>query len=285
MVTDKRRGFSIRIFLPNGSPEGVRVIEKSNWSGQGVVCPRSMFSEAKSRVEFGKTGVYALVGPIAVAELPRIYIGEGDPVRPRLEQHAAKKDFWTSLILFTSKDANLNKAHVQYLEARLVQLAQDAKRCELDNGNRPDLPSLSEAEEAEMEGFLDEMRLCFPVLGVTVFERPSALSPGERILSLKSKGIEARGYESVDGFVVMAGSQAVGIEVPSLPSSVAELRKSLVDKGVFKQTAGAYTSSEDYAFSSPSLAAAVFLARTANGRTEWRDQSGRTLREIQEASS
>jgi hypothetical protein len=155
MIATPRRGFSIRIFLADGTPDGLRIVEKSNWIGRGVICPRSQFREAKVRPEFNKTGVYVLRGPSQEGDLPTVYIGEGDPVLPRVERHFATKDFWTSLILFTSKDENLNKAHVQYLEARLTALARDAKRCLLDNGNVPQLPSLSEADTAEMEGFLE----------------------------------------------------------------------------------------------------------------------------------
>jgi len=281
MVAQAKRGFSLHIFLPHGSAEGVRIIEKSNWDGLGLVCPRAQFAEVKSRDEFSRTGVYILLGPTA-SELPRVYVGEGDPLRQRLEQHAAKKDFWTSAVLFTGK--RLNKAHVQYLESRLVELAAEAKRCELDNGNRPDLPTLSEAEAAEVEGFLDEVRLCLPVLGVGVFEKPPAPTQEARLLHLNAKGITSRGYESGDGFVVMSGSQAVGSEVPSVPPTVAELRRNLVQKGVLKETGGVLTFTDNYLFNSPSLAAGVVLGRSANGRTEWRDQKGRTLREIQDAT-
>ena len=79
--------------------------------------PVRSLAEAKQRKELSRTGVYVLVGPPEDSGLPRFYVGEGDPIRPRLEQHAAKKDFWTTCIAFTSKDENLNKAHVQYLEA------------------------------------------------------------------------------------------------------------------------------------------------------------------------
>ena len=58
------RPFSIRIFLPGGVPDGIRLIEKSNWTGCGLVCPRALLNEAKSRNEFTSTGVYVLVGPL-----------------------------------------------------------------------------------------------------------------------------------------------------------------------------------------------------------------------------
>ena len=115
--------YAISILIPEGDPNGLRLVEKSNWNGRGIVTPRSLLADAKKRKEVNQTGVYVLYGPPEVSGLPRVYIGEGDPVASRLDQHMQKKDFWTHAAVFTSTAGNLNKAHVQYLEARLVQLA------------------------------------------------------------------------------------------------------------------------------------------------------------------
>ncbi len=177
-ASEKRGGHCaptfIEILLSAGDPDGLRNIEKSNWSGCGIVVPRSLFGDARQRKELARTGVYVLVGPPEESGLPRIYVGEGDPIRPRLEKHASERDFWTSCIAFTSKDENLNKAHVQQLEARLIALAAQAKRCTLDNGNVPQLPSLSESDAADAEGFLAEMLLCFPLWDSVLHQHPHA---------------------------------------------------------------------------------------------------------------
>jgi len=101
----------------------------------------------------------------------KIYVGEGDPLGPRLEQHYANKEFWTWAIFFVSTDNSLNKAHVQHLEARLLDMARQAKRATLDNMNAPQKPALSEAETADAESFLADMLSTFPLLGLTVFEK------------------------------------------------------------------------------------------------------------------
>ena len=175
-------GFSVRIFIPSGEPEGVRIVEKSNWTGQGVVFPRSLMAEARKRPELARTGVYVLWGPSESGQLPRVYVGEGDGVLPRLDQHARSKDFWTHAVVFTSKDQNLNKAHVEHLEARLVTLATEAKRCELDNGNVPQLPALSEADRADAESFLADVLRLPAVVGVSVFEIGSERSEEPRLV-------------------------------------------------------------------------------------------------------
>jgi hypothetical protein len=278
-------GFSVRLFIPSGEPEGLRIVEKSNWTGQGLVFPRSIFADTRQRPELRRTGVYVLWGPSELGQLPRVYVGEGDGVLPRLEQHARTKDFWTHAAVFTSKDQNLNKAHVQYLEVRLVSLANDAKRCELDNGNVPQLPALSEADAADADAFLANVVLCLSVVGVNLFEKAVAASAKGLDLLLKAKGIEARGIDSPEGFVVRAGSSVVKAEVPSIHAYLAELRRALVGKEVLVDGGETYRFAQDYTFNSPSTAAGVLLGRSANGRTEWKDAMGRSLKEIQEKTA
>lgn len=280
-----RRGFSVRVFLPGGDPDGIKVVEKSNWTGCGLVVPRALFGEGKARSELERAGVYVLVGQAEVSPLPRVYVGEGDPVRPRLDQHAKQKDFWTHAVIFTSKDQNLNKAHVQRLEARLVELARASKRCVLDNSNIPQAPSLSEADTAEVEGFLADMLLCLPILGYGFFESTPTLAPRTVPLILRAKGIEAHGFESPKGFVVRAGSKAVKEdgEVPSIHAYLKETRAELVRQGVLVERGALYELAQDYAFSSPSTASGVLLGRSSNGRVEWKTADGRTLKSLQDA--
>ena len=281
----KAAGFSVRIFVPSGEPDGLRIVEKSNWTGLGLVFPRSEFPEVRQRPELKRTGVYMLWGPGESGQLPRLYVGEGDVVLPRLDQHAKSKDFWTHAVVFTSKDQNLNKAHVQYLESRLVALANEAKRCELDNGNVPQPPALSEADTADAEAFLDDLLLCLPVVGLALFEKPRTGARSGDELFLRSKGIEATGEESAEGFIVRKGATAVKDQVPSIHAYSSDLRRTLVMNGVLIDAGDVLKLAQDYTFNSPSTAAAVMLGREANGRTEWKDANGRSLKEIQEEAA
>lgn len=281
--TGSTPGFVLHVFLPDGDPEGIKGIEKSNWTGHGLVIPRALFGESRGRKELGKAGIYILVGPSESPALPKIYIGEGDPVRPRLEQHAKLKDFWTHAIVFTSKDENLNKAYVQWLESRLVQLARESKRCELDNGNVPAPPSLSEPGVAEVSGFLTDLLVCLPVLGYTFFEQVQKTSAQNAKLRVSAKGIEAFGFDSPAGFVVLKDSLAVKDDklTPTVPLYAKELRANLIRQGVLVDGGSAYKFTQDYIFSSPSTASDVILGRSSNGRTEWKTKDGKTLKEIQ----
>jgi hypothetical protein len=279
-------GFWIRIFLAEGNPSGLKFVEKSNWSGHGFVCPRPRFPEVKGRNEFQKAGVYILIGPSEYTDLPRAYIGEADPIRDRLETHHSGKEFWTVVYGFVSKDTNLNKAHIQYLEARLVLLAKDANRCVLDNGNMPTEPSLSEADKADAEGFLREMLLCFPVLGVSIFDKPEVKAAPKQLLYLKNKGVDATGYESADGFVVRSGSTATIDVVESAPPNSIPMRKEFLARGIFiPAKPGYYQLTQDYEFSSPSIAAGTLIGANISGREAWKTAQGRTLKELQESSS
>lgn len=279
--------FSLRIFVADGDPDGLRLVERSNWIGKAVVFPRTLLPSIKKRDEFGQTGVYLLLGPRDDGEGEKLYIGEGDPVRERLESHYAKKDFWTRAVFFVAGPGQLNKAHVQFLEARLLHLAKAARRMTLDNANQLTEPTLSEADRADMQVFLDNMLGMLPVLGIHAFEQASSNAVGKKnaLLTCKGKGISATGYESTQGFVVKAESGAVGEEAPSMQEYVrgaCELRRELIENGVLERDGSNYRFSQDYIFSSPSTAADVVLGRSANGRIEWKDRQGRTLKELQE---
>jgi hypothetical protein len=296
--TPNRRGFTVTIFVPHGDPEGLKIVEKSNWTGQGLVIPRAIFAESKERDELKRTGVYLLIGPGESSDFPIVYFGEGDPVKPRLEEHAKKKDFWTHAVIFTSKDNSLHKAHIQQLESRLVGLAHSAKRCRIDNGNYPQPPSLTEAIKADAEGFLDDLLLCLPILGYTMCEQVPVLQrtnqqslvlPDPRqILHLQGKGINARGFAATAGFVVLTDSQAVGDDqlTKSLTPSILKLRQELIRQQILVPVQdGSWRFSKDHIFSASSTAADVILGRSSSGPKEWKTDAGRTLKEIQESAA
>ncbi len=275
--------FVIRMFLPEGAPEGIRIIERSNWVGQAVICPHGSFAKLKSRPEASRAGVYVLLG-VAEDEMPKAYIGEADPIIERLVNHYKQKEWWDTAVFFVSKDQQLNKAHVQFLESRLVQLAKKANRCKLENGNVPAEPSLSEMEHAEMEGFLSHMLQIYPVAGVNLFQTPVAAPPGAIEYCLNFKHGQAFGVESPEGFLVRAQSAAAKDVGRALRQGSVKLRDQLVELGVLMDAGDHLQFTQDYAFNSPSTAAKVVCGNEVNGRTAWRTESGKVLRDIQNAA-
>lgn len=144
-----------------------------NWTGIGLAFPRAKWPEIKQRSEFGRTGVYILVGYMGEDDdLPTIYIGQADGVRNRIDSHTQNKDFWDWGIVFvsTSTSSGLNRAHVTWLEYALVNRATLTKRCHLDNGNAPQEPAMTEAEKADTQGFLKEILQILPLVGLRAFE-------------------------------------------------------------------------------------------------------------------
>lgn len=276
-----QRPFSIRIFVPNGDPDGLRLVEKSNWSGIGVVFNRTNYKQVVGRAEFNRTGVYVLVGGSEDSALPAIYVGEGDPVRDRLNAHYGKKDFWDWAVFFVTKDSSLNKAHVQRMEWRLIELAKAAKQCKLDNANSPTPPTLSEADVADVDSFILDVLSIFPLLGLGVFEKPEARTKPNDILYIESKGVKATGYEDAKGFIVQEGSEVVKVETSTIHQYMSTLRKDLLEEGVLKENGDRFRFTQDHVFGSPSTAAGVVLGRTANGRVEWKTRDGKTLKELQ----
>lgn len=169
--------FTIRIFVPDGDPEGVRLIDRMNWTGLGLVFPRAKWLEVRQRPELQRTGIYILVGySNEDDDLPTLYIGQADGVRGRIELHYTGKDFWDWGAVFVSNSGGLNRAHVTWLEYALVKRANEAKRCHLDNGNSPQEPALSEAEKADTRAFLKEILQILPLVGLRAFEIPKAVA-------------------------------------------------------------------------------------------------------------
>jgi len=277
---------SIRIFLAEGLPDGIWLVEKSNWTGLAFACPRSRYGELRKRAELSGSGVYVLLGPPDNAAMTaKLYIGETDDLKARLDNHFKNKEFWTRVVVFTSKDANLNKAHVRYLESRLIGLAAAAGRAELANGTAQSAPPLSEADRADAEAFLAEMLVIYRVLGVLAFDAPDSTGPepdAAEVLHLTGKGTQAHGRATADGFLVLAGSIARPDEVTSIHAYGTTLRTALLASGTLVPTPDGLRMTRDYEFSSPSTAAMVMLGRTSNGRKEWRTASGVTLRALQE---
>ena len=202
--------FTLRMFVPDGDPEGVRFIDRMNWTGLGIVFPRSKWPEVRNRAEFGLTGVYILTGYSEEDEdLPMVYVGQADGVKSRIDSHGQKKDFWDTGIVFVSNSGALNRAHVTWLEHALVARAQETKRCHLGNANAPQEPALSEAEKADTQAFLREMLQILPLVGLRVFEATRAVAvpvaSGAIVSTTKQKGLrdtvvvpaQQEGFESV----------------------------------------------------------------------------------------
>jgi hypothetical protein len=202
-------------------------------------------------------------------------------------QHVSEKEFWTDSVVFTSKDENLNKAHIKYLESRLYEIAQSADRYEIQNGNTPTKSTISESDQAEMEEFIEYIKILINTMGFKVFEplvKESLLdSQPEEFLYVKgARGANGKGKRTNDGFVVFSGSEVATDTVPSFPKGFNTLRDELLENEIIVKKGENLVFGSDYLFSSPSAAAAVIMGRSANGLIEWKNSKGKELKSIEE---
>ena len=277
---------TIKLFLPLGDPKSLRTAEISNWNGKAVAAPRTELDHLMARPEVEKAGVYILTGTDPEKGKPQAYVGEAEIIRDRLKQHKAR-DFWVQVIIFISKDENLTKAHIRYLEGRLIEDAAKAGRVELTN-NQTSGARLPESDREDMEVFLAKIHQLLPVLGsdiVTPIISSSNLSRASKEeLTCSIKCLVARGRRTPNGFVVFQGSQAVVENRPSAQKQhpyVVDLRKRLAQDGTLALENGYYRFTKDTEFSSPSAAASVVRGGGSNGLMEWKDREGRTLKELE----
>jgi hypothetical protein len=297
------QGRTVRLFLVDGTPTGLLTAEIMNWTGHVLVAPRSRIGGALQREEVTRTGVYFLLGDDPVQPTkPRVYVGEADSVSDRIKSHVkdASKDFWTRACFVTSKDTNLTKAHVRYLESRLVELTKAADRANLANGNEPSKKALPESDVADMEFFISQVQVVLPVVGLdflrpkpsaAVREQPKPVPSDqptrqiELVLESEKYGFSARAIEADGEITVLAGSKA-SAKSDYVSNGYAPLRDQLIKSGSLKATLdpNLLEFAKEVTFQSPSAAAAVIRNRNTNGRTSWKVvATGQSLKEWQDA--
>jgi len=276
---------TVRIFLTKGSPTSVRTAEISNWTGKAVAGPRSQIEDMLKREEAGKPGVYFLTGVNPESGRDRVYIGEAEVIRTRIKGHL-DREFWKTLVFFVSKDENLTKAHIKYLEGKLIDTAHAVGRYELENSQASG-SHLPESDAADMDVFLYRMEQLLPILGQEFLKpvvKSDVKSRKADLLFCEIKGVKATGRQTDNGFVVLKGSEAVRKERPSTQKYqyAANLRSGLKADGILDEKQDRLVFLADHEFSSPSAAAAVIHGGQANGLTAWKDAKGVSLKEKEE---
>ena len=280
----RKFGKTIKLFLIDGEPNGRMTCELSNWTGKAYKIPRIQIKESYDRIDLKKTGVYLLFGKSDEGK-HLIYIGEAETIIDRLKQHVSQKEFWNEVILFISKDENLNKAHVKYLESRLYEIASDLKRYDIENNTKPTRSSISESEIAEMEEFIDNIKLLTNTLGHKVFEElvnTTMVKKKKGLFQIKAaRGANSKGLPSPNGFVVLKNSEIATTTVKSMQKPFINIIKRLKNEGVLVERNEKIVFIQDYEFTSPSTAAAIVMGRNANGLVEWKMENGITLKEFE----
>ena len=290
-------GKSIRIYLKEGTVTGIKLAEVVNLTIQAFSCPRNKLLDLNKYFssESNRPGIYFLIGIDDKTNNDKVYIGEAENVWERLKTHDIKKDFWNEVILFTSKDENLTKSHVKYLESRLITISNMSKRYQLENSNSPSLTSLPLPDKDAMEEFILNIRLLTGTLGHKFLETPllsndlnsnsvipkteenSLIEIKENMLfELNVKGVKAKAIQTDEGVVVLENSEIS--ETASKNYGYKTLREKLIEDNIIINNKFA----KNYLFQSPSAAAAVIVGYSINGRNTWKNNNGKSLKEIEE---
>lgn len=279
-------GKGISLYLIDADPTGRIAAELFNWTGKVYKLPRRLLRETSTRNDLQRAGVYFLFGrDEAEGDRLQVYVGEAEEVYRRLMQHQ-DKDFWNEAVVCISKDENLNKAHIKFLEHELHRTLLEVGRASVRNGNVPPQPLISELEQAVMTEFLANLKLLVSTLGYRVLEpivKAEARVGAPSFYMIKAaRGADARAAVTNEGIVVLKGSRAAASTVPSVPVWVQNARNHLVESKIIEIHNNEWRFVKDHVFSSPSAAAAVVLGRAANGLTEWKTSGGMTLKASEE---
>ncbi len=288
------RGKSINLFLMDGELTGRIKCTLANWTGVAYKIPRTMLEKAKTIDYLNQTGVYFLFGSSDDTGEPVVYIGQagirknGKGILCRLDEHRRddSKEYWTEVVAFTTSNNSFGQTEISYLENRFCNIAVNAKRYTVKNGNDPYQGNITEEKESELEEFISYAKLVMGALGYKIFEPLIALKPVEEqkelftddepLLYFKTSKADATGKRTSEGFVVMAGSRIALKTYDSFPDSSQKYREKYKDKisseGVI---------SVNILFNSPSGAACFVAGSAQNGNIAWKTQDGKTLKQLE----
>ncbi len=284
------RGITITNYLVDGNPEGIMMSYVSNWTGQAIKIPRNSFFDTKNFDELKRPGIYYLIGfkednPDDVL----IYVGEANQLYERIANHMKDeaKSFFELIIAFSSKDDNMTVSHTKYLETKILGEVFEKSGYTLVNkkeGNRVSLPKMV---KDEMDTYFDNMKVLLPTMGFDFFKptlkiQKQSLTNKEDKLMLEVGEITAKSKLTSNGLLVLKGSLMKQMATPALAPTYLKIRNDLLEKGYVTKHKNGYEFLQDYEFTSPSQAGAVILGYSVNGRIFWKNNIGKTLKQIEE---
>lgn len=290
------RGKSINLFLMDGDANGRMKCTLANWTGVAYKIPRTELDKCKERDDLKQSGVYFLFGKNEETGDSVVYIGQagarknGEGILNRLKEHKRnpEKDYWTEAIVFTTSNNSFGPTEISYLENRFCNLAVQAKRYVVKNGNDPTPGNITEEKESELEEFIDNAKVIMGTIGHKVFVPLVTSTPvpviteediadtSDELLYFDHSGVKAVGKRISDGFVVLKGSQICSKLTKSCPDPTLRNREkyaSKVDEN--------FVLIEDILFTSPSSAASYIGGASLSGNACWRNAKGISLKNIE----
>ncbi|MDP3729879.1 MAG: GIY-YIG nuclease family protein [bacterium] len=269
----------ITILLPEGEPNGLKIIQLAGWVGKVLIVPRGKIGKLFERPETQQPGIYFLFGESEDSNSkPPAYIGKSGIIRNRIQQQADDKDYWDTAVVFAG---GLGGGDAQYLEKRCFDIAKTADRYALRNAASPPGDTLGEAGQVSVELYLENIQFLISFLGFPIFQ-PIPQKNSSDIFYCKSEYADAKGtlLES-GGFIVYKGSLAEQRERPAIREYTKLLRKQLEFDGVLeKKDEDTLIFTCDHIFKTPSSASEVIKATPSSGWTSWVSESGKTLNDV-----
>lgn len=239
-----------------------------------------------------QTGIYFLLGEDLDGKA-LIYVGQagvrknGEGLLLRLLEHKknGKESYyndWNEVVCFTTQNDAFGPTEISYLENRFTNLAENAGRYIVKNGNEPTLGNITEEKESEMEEFIEYARIIMGVLGHKVFEplikkdettEELIIEKDSPIFTYQGK-FNARGKMTNEGFVILKGSEFGNKLFPSASKSTVRNRQLYSNKIINNKT------TDDLLFTSQSAAAGFVGGSSLSGNDLWKNDDRKSPKDI-----
>ena len=282
---------TVTVFLMDSDPA-----KRIKCHVEGTTCVafkinREDLNKSEDRKELKQSGIYFLFGGTSDDSAKEVvYVGQasvrknGGGLLTRLLEHDRnpKRNYWNEAVVFTTTDDSFGPTEISYLENYFCNLAKKANRYIVQNENDPSIGNISEEKQSTLEEFVYNAKLILGILNYRVFipliEKTEVDNADDILFYIRRKRkngnlITAEGRKTRDGFVVLKGSYISESELLRIPSKIRRMRSvAKIDNHRILQ--------EDLVFTSPSYAAAFVVGGNANGLTDWKTESGLSLKEI-----
>ena len=290
------RSKKIELVLTDGKPEGIITAEIDFWNAKIIKIPRKYVKDCNIKdLEFA--GVYFLFCKNDEGK-DRVYIGEGENVKTRLEQHLSdytgeeceegknvkqtlKNNFWLTAITITSEE--LHKTLIQYLESEFIRIVKECNVYELLNQNNGLNPSIPEYNLDSMKDFIDNAEIIFPSLGYKVLEplvdkelKQEVNNSENLFIGSNTTKYKGEATTNSNGFMLFKGAKLDPSVAPSAPDYVIDLRDE--HSGKIKN----FITIEDIPFDNPRQAACFLTGSSVNALDYWKNKNGKTLKELRD---
>ena len=161
---------TIQIFLPGGSPTGIRVAEITTRIVQVFDIPRKLLADFLKMPESQQVGVYYLVSKPEDGSEPQVYVGQSGDLQTRLKGHDTQKDFWERALVMISRTNSLTQTHALFLEWHSLQTIRKIDRYSDLNGNAGSRPYTPAPMEADCHEIFETGQILLATLGYPMFD-------------------------------------------------------------------------------------------------------------------